>query len=196
VADTAIDLRPAEPRDDAAVRRVVVEAFGDEGEQVAAIVDELGSSGLLRRSLVAEVDGEVVGHVATSLGWLDARDRLIDVWVLSPLGVLPGIQGSGIGTALLAAAVREAQASQAPLMFLEGSPDYYRDRGFQVAADLGFLPPTRRIPRPAFQVVTLTSWDGSTGALVYPDVWWRHDSTGLRDPFLAELEGVFGTWDD
>ena len=27
-----------------------------------------------------------------------------------------------------------------------------------------------------------------TGRLVYPDVWWRHDAAGLRDPRLAEIE--------
>ncbi len=177
----------------------MLSAFGAEdaaeGEKVAAIVAELGPLGLLRRSLVAERDGEVVGHVATSLAWLDARDRLLDVWLLGPLSVRADAQGQGLGTALLAAAVEVARASEVPLLFLEGAPGYYQERGFQVAADLGFLPPTRRIPRPAFQVLTLPAWDGTTGALVYPDVWWRHDAAGLRDPLLVELEGTFGTWD-
>jgi putative acetyltransferase len=26
---------------------------------------------------------------------------------------------------------------------------------------------------------------------VYPDVWWRHDAGGLRDPDLAFLEDRF-----
>ena len=30
-----------------------------------------------------------------------------------------------------------------------------------------------------------------TGRLVYRDVWWQHDSAGLRDPVLAELEERF-----
>ena len=30
-----------------------------------------------------------------------------------------------------------------------------------------------------------------TGRLVYRDVWWEHDSTGLRDPDLAEVEARF-----
>ena len=33
--------------------------------------------------------------------------------------------------------------------------------------------------------------DWMTGRLVYPDVWWRHDSAGLRDPDLARLEDLF-----
>jgi putative acetyltransferase len=27
-----------------------------------------------------------------------------------------------------------------------------------------------------------------TGRLVYPDVWWRLDLVGLRDPLLGQLE--------
>jgi putative acetyltransferase len=39
-----------------------------------------------------------------------------------------------------------------------------------------------RIPEPAFQVATLPGYDQAwmRGALVYPDVWWRHDAVGLR----------------
>ena len=31
-------------------------------------------------------------------------------------------------------------------------------------------------------------WQSLTGRLVYPDVWWRLDLVGLRDPDLAEIE--------
>ena len=27
-----------------------------------------------------------------------------------------------------------------------------------------------------------------TGQLIYPAIWWEHDSAGLRDPRLAEVE--------
>jgi putative acetyltransferase len=30
--------------------------------------------------------------------------------------------------------------------------------------------------------------DWMAGRLIYPDVWWRHDAAGLRDPELAEIE--------
>jgi len=35
---------------------------------------------------------------------------------------------------------------------------------------------------PPFQVATLPGYeqDWMTGAVVYPDVWWRHDAVGLR----------------
>jgi putative acetyltransferase len=31
-----------------------------------------------------------------------------------------------------------------------------------------------------------------TGQLIYPDVWWEHDSAGLRDLRLAQLDQRFG----
>jgi len=35
-----------------------------------------------------------------------------------------------------------------------------------------------------------------TGRLVYRDVWWSHDSAGLRDPDLADLERRFADLPD
>ena len=140
-------------------------------------------------SLVAEVDGEVVGHVGLSPAWLDARRELVDVWLLSPLSVVHQQQGRGIGTRLLAAAVEHARDSGTPLLFLEGDPGYYGARGFEQADRRGFAPASARTPAPAFQVVRFDSHEEwMTGQLIYRDIWWRHDAAGLRDPMLAEIE--------
>ncbi|MCW2792288.1 MAG: N-acetyltransferase [Nocardioides sp.] len=185
-------VRPETPADRDAVRRVVTEAFGDDGGQVADLVDLLDSSGATRASLVAEADGEVVGHVQLSRAWVDARERLVEVLVLSPLGVLPARQRSGNGTALLAAAVSVARESGAPAVFLEGSPAYYSARGFARGSELGFERPSARIPDPAFQVVVFDAREEwMTGRLVYCEAFWALDCVGLRDPLLAELEQVF-----
>ena len=185
--------RDERPDDADAVLGVVRAAFGDEGDEVAAIWSELGPSGLVRASLVAEVEGEVVGHVGLSHAWVDARRALVDVLVLSPLSVLPAHQGRGAGTALVAAAVARARELGTPALFLEGSPAYYGPRGFAHASALGFAPASVRTPDRAFQVVlTDAHEEWMTGRLVYPDVWWRHDGAGLRDPVLAELEELLG----
>jgi putative acetyltransferase len=180
-------VRRAAPHD--SVGPVVAAAFADEGEQVARLWAEVEQSAALRASLVVEQDGEVVGHVGLSHAWLDARRELVDVWLLSPLSVVPARQGEGIGTRLLAAAIEEARSSGTPLLFVEGGPDYYGSRGFERASVRGFVPASARTPDPAFQVVRFeTHEDWMTGQLIYRDVWWRHDSAGLRDPLLAELE--------
>jgi putative acetyltransferase len=70
-----------------------------------------------------------------------------------------------------------------PAVFLEGSPDYYPRFGFQPGAELGFRKPSLRIPDAAFQVRLLAAYEPwMTGTLVYSEVFWRHDSVGLRDP--------------
>jgi putative acetyltransferase len=182
-------IREAETSDD--VAELVAAAFADEGEQVARIWSEIESSDALRASLVAEVDGSLAGHVGLSHAWLDARRALVDVWLLSPLSVAPARQGEQIGTRLLAAAVTRAKSADAPLLFVEGSPDYYGARGFERARDHGFLPATVRTPDAAFRVVRLPGHqDWMSGQVIYRDVWWRHDSAGLRDPLLAQLEGA------
>lgn len=192
-----MEIRDALPADAADVRRVVAAAFGDgpddHGEEVADLWDDVVAARHVRASLVAVEDGEVVGHVGLSHAWLDARRELVDVLVLSPLSVLPDSQRGGIGTALVAAAVEAARELGAPALFLEGSPDYYGARGFLPARAHGFLPASDRTPGPAFQVVLYDGReDWMTGRLVYRDVWWQHDSAGLRDPDLAELEERFG----
>jgi putative acetyltransferase len=155
-------------------------AFG--GGSVADLASELRESDAHRAALVAELDGNPVGLVQLSRGWLDAPRRLVEVLVLSPLGVLPELHGRGIGTALVRAAIGTAERLGDPLLFLEGSPRYYPRHGFSPGAEHGFLRPSRRIPEAAFQVVLLPGWqDWMTGAVVYPDVFWRHDSVGLRD---------------
>ncbi|MBA2952455.1 GNAT family N-acetyltransferase [Nocardioides sp. MAH-18] len=184
-------MRPAAAGDDAAVAGVVEAAFGaEEGPVVARLVGALDASGSTRASLVAEVDGTVVGHVQLSRSWLDARRALVDVLVLSPLSVAPEHQGRGIGAALLAAAVAEAEALGAPAVFLEGDPGYYSGHGWLAAGALGFAKPSARIPDAAFQVVPLPAHEPwMTGALVYCEPFWALDCVGLRDPLLAQLGG-------
>ena len=129
----------------------------------------------------ADDDGAVVGHVMLSRGWVDSPRELVEVLVLSPLSVDPPRQGVGIGGELVRAALREAEAFGAPEVFLEGDPGYYARFGFRPAAGSGFTRPSVRIPDAAFQVVLLTAHEPwMTGALVYPEAFWAHDSVGLR----------------
>jgi len=184
-------IRAYGPEDEAVVRTVVTEAFGDDGEEVAALTDALRTAHA-RAELVAEEDHAVVGHVMLSRSWVDARRALVDVLVLSPLSVLPRNQRRGVGTDLVAAAIEEARRLGAPALFLEGDPDYYSRRGFEPAIPRGFTRPSVRIPEPAFQVVVLPGHEEwMTGALVYCEPFWAHDSVGLREPRLARFEHMF-----
>lgn len=184
-----MEARLAQTVDAHAVRAVLAESFGEQAAAIAEVLETLRVSGDLAVELVADDGGEVTGYVALSRAWLDARERLVDVLVLSPLGVLPSHHGRGTGTTLLEAAVEAAEAWGSPLVFLEGSPDYYSARGWSIASAHGLERPSLRIPEGACQVVLLPTHEPwMTGRLVYPDIWWRLDLVGLRDPLLAEIE--------
>ena len=188
----SLDVRPVTAGDRTEVRRVVAEAFGEEGAHVVALVEALEEAGHLRAGLVALQDDELVGHVQLSRAWVDARERLVEVLVLSPLSVAPAHQRRGIGSRLVEAAVAVAEERGAPALFLEGSPDYYGARGFRRGSAAGFERPSVRIPDPAFQVVTFGAHEPwMTGRLVYGDAFWALDCVGLRDPLLARLEERF-----
>ena len=167
-----------------AVRDLHLAAFPDD-ESVAALVDALraAEAPLAPMSFVATIDHQVVGHVLLSASRLDAPRRIVDVLVLGPLGVFPGFQNRGIGTRLIEHALAAADAQGVPLLFLEGSPDYYGKRGFGRADEVGFRSPSLRIPAPAFQVARLSAYEPwMTGTLVYSEPFWALDCVGLRDP--------------
>lgn len=179
---TGPDVRPAGAADRDALLRVVADAFGPaKGPRVARLVSALEEAGHVRVSLVAEDEGEVVGHVQLNRSWVDAPREVVEVLVLSPLSVAHTHHGRGIGTALQAAAVAEAERLGAPVVFLEGDPAYYGPRGWTAAGPLGFTKPSVRIPDAAFQAVVLTGREEwMSGALVYCDPFWAFDCVGLR----------------
>jgi putative acetyltransferase len=187
-----IAIRPQRTEDASRVRRVLTAAFKDDG-RVAALATALRRRRDRGAALVA-VDGDsrIVGHTQLSVAWVDALERLVEVLVLSPLAVAPTHQSHGIGSQLLTAAKEEAQRLSAPLLFLEGDPGYYSTRGWRPAGELGFTPPSARIPAPAFQVVTLRGYDPTTmhGALIYNDTFWSHDCVGLRGARLDRWDRI------
>lgn len=104
----------------------------EEAEIVRAVRDEPGSF-----ALVADEDGVLVGHVQMSGAWIGRTDVL----ALGPIGVLPGRQGLGIGSALIWAALEEARRLGCPAVILLGSPDFYPRFGFEPASAYGLRNP-------------------------------------------------------
>ncbi|KRF36007.1 GNAT family N-acetyltransferase [Nocardioides sp. Soil805] len=189
----AIELRAATEDDHEGIDRVIRDAFGAEdpagGEKVGALWPDVRASGHVLAEVVAVAEDRVVGHVGVSRCWIDARRTLVDAAMLSPLSTAPDAQGQGIGTALVTAAVRASEELGGPALLLEGSPAFYGRRGFSRGSTHGLEAPSRRTPDAAFQVVLHAGFEEwMAGRVVYPEVWWRHDSAGLRDPDLAFLE--------
>ena len=138
-------VRRERPGDIAATRAVQAAAFpipdGADEPVEAGLLDQLREDegwidGL---SLVAEVDGEVVGHVVCTRGTVGADRR--PALGLGPIGVRPDRQGQGIGSALVHAVVAVAEDRGETLVALLGSTEYYRRLGFVPAADHGVEAP-------------------------------------------------------
>ena len=138
-----------------------------DGSAEARLVDELRADGDLvpELTLVAEVEGAVVGHVAMSRATLDGRPG--EVVGLGPLGVLPDSQGRGVGSALMHATLRAADALGLRGVVLLGHATYYPRFGFEPAVDHGVTPP-QDWGREYFMLRRLRSWsDGPGGAFRY-----------------------------
>jgi putative acetyltransferase len=178
-------IREEQAEDHTGVAHVHELAFGDHGAVVVPLVVDLRLSlGMEPGLSLVAVDGDaVIGHVLFTRNLLDAPERLVDVQVLSPIGVLPERQRDGVGTALIRHGLERLAGREVPLVFLEGSPAYYRRFGFSRGSQHNFRRPSLRIPEAAFQVCLLrpyASW--MTGTLVYRQEFWDHDAVGLREP--------------
>ena len=121
------------------------------------------------------------GHAMFTSSLLDAPERLVAVQVLSPVGVLPLHQVQGVGSAIVRFGLEIMVERSVPVVFVEGSPRYYSRFGFEAGGELGFRKPSLRIPDAAFQALRLPSYESwMTGTMVYSEIFWRHDSVGLR----------------
>src|SRR3990172_2019973 len=87
------------------------------------IVDALRAANALTVSLVAEVDGKVVGHIAFSP--VTISDGSQNWYGLGPISVLPECQKQGIGKSLIDEGLSLLKALGAKGCVLVGEPKYY-----------------------------------------------------------------------
>ena len=132
-------IRAEVPSDVDAIDAVHIAAFATEPHSRQTehlIVRALRVAGALTVSLVAEVDGQVVGHVAASPVHLS--DGTTGWHGVGPLGVLPAWQRRGVGSALMRALIAQLQALGSGGCVLVGEPDYYRRFGFRSGEGLSW----------------------------------------------------------
>jgi len=125
-------IRPETPADIDAIDAVAIAAFKNhpfshQTEQF--IVKALRSAGALTLSLVAELDGQVVGHIAFSP--VTISDGSPDWHGLGPISVLPEYQRQGIGKALMQEGLPMLKALGGNGCALVGDPGFYQRFGFK-----------------------------------------------------------------
>jgi putative acetyltransferase len=128
----------AERRDDAeAVLAVHEAAFGRPNE--AELVAALRESAEPCLSLVAQLEGRLVGHVFFSPVSIEGAGSGAPACCgLAPVGVLPAQQRLGVGSALIRTGLRACGGLGWQAVFLVGDPRYYSRFGFAPAAPRGF----------------------------------------------------------
>ena len=133
------------PEDFASIREVHLASFPNAGE--ADLVDELRQSGNSKISLVAKIEGRVVGHIMCS-----EMTAPFPALGLAPVAVLPEHRKQGIADRLIRQAMQIAKDSTHQAMFVLGDPAYYGRFGFDAALAADFETP---FAGPHFMVMPL-----------------------------------------
>lgn len=149
----SVRIRAETPGDIAAIEAVTVAAFlnaahTDHTEQF--IINALRRSGQLSISLVADDDGEVIGHIAFSPVSISSGTK--NWYGLGPISVAPERQDQGVGTRLMEHGLAELRRLGAAGCVVLGDPDYHSRFGFR--ADPSLVYPG--VPQEYFQSVSFS----------------------------------------
>ncbi len=148
-----LTIRDEAPSDIDAVHDVEELAFGRAFE--ADAVDALQRNRKTVLSLVAEVEGAIVGHILFARTTIETGTSTVIEASLGPIAVLPDRQHQGIGSAMILAGVARCRELGFGSVFLLGNPAYYGRFGFRPASEHG-IAYHQALSRPdAFQVLEL-----------------------------------------
>jgi putative acetyltransferase len=125
-------IRSERPADKDPIEKVTFAAFAGKPYSSGTehlIVDELRKARALALSLVAEYQGNVVGHVGFSSVTINEED--LNWYGLGPVSVSPEFQGQRIGSKLIKEGLTQIREQGAQGCVLEGNPVYYQKFGFK-----------------------------------------------------------------
>jgi putative acetyltransferase len=151
-----LEIRPERTEDIDAISEINRRAFESEDEPNLIVAIRKSEHFIPELSLVAELDGDPVGHILFSRISIDAGDRIFPVLSLAPMAVLPAHQRQGIGTALVQRGLEECRRLNHNVIVVIGHAEYYPRFGFVQARDHG-LEVEYDVPSEAFMVLELES---------------------------------------
>lgn len=133
----------------------------------AKLVNELRAGGFVRVSLVAEIEGQIVGHILFSDLPIVTSQGTVSALSLAPMAVVPEHQCQGIGSELIRRGFEACREQGHRIVVVLGEPHFYRLFGF--SSDLA-----RTLESPfsgdAFMAIELVpgSLSGISGRVEYP----------------------------
>jgi putative acetyltransferase len=143
-------VRPEDDEDLEQVRAINLSAF--DGGTEAGLVDALRTNCADFLSLVAEDDGQVVGHILFTPVVVEGSESTVWGMGLAPMAVLPGRQRSGIGSALVRRGLELLRQNGCKFVIVLGHPAYYPRFGFDRASGHGLRCQWGGVPDEAFMV--------------------------------------------
>lgn len=159
-------IRAEKPEDHDAIRDIQRAAFNRETE--ANLVDALRGDVEPFISLVAEIDGKVVGHVLFTPVALPGKTDTT-ILSLAPIAVLPDRHGQGIGSELVQEGLVMCEHDGVDGVVTLGGREFYPAFGFRPAAEFG-LRTNFPVMQTEFQARELTAgaFNGAEGTVEYP----------------------------
>lgn len=159
-------IRLEVPADIPAIYQLHAAAFKSDAE--ARLVGALRTNGALLLSLVAEADGELVGHIAFSAVVIDSEASSQVGVGLAPLAVAPMHQRQGVGGKLVEEGLRRLRSTGHRWCVVLGHAHYYPRYGFVLAKTYG-IRWEKPVPDNIFFVQALTpgGLDGVSGTARY-----------------------------
>ena len=164
-----VSIRPEAESDAGVIQEITERAFGRPYE--ALVVERVRqSSGFIPElSLVAEHEGQIVGHAMFSEVAIEGESRSWTVPALGPISVMPEFQKQGVGGQMLQAGLERATELGHGVVVLIGHPTYYPRFGFVPAGSLG-LKCAIPVPDNVFMAYLLRpdGLEGIQGTVVFP----------------------------
>ena len=130
-------IRHEKPSDVEVIAQVTQDAFRDHSfsqQTEHLIIKDLRAADALTLSLVIEIDGQVVGHIAFSP--VTVSDGTTHWYGLGPVSVLPDYQGNRLGTKLVNSGLARLKSMDSKGCVLVGLPTFYDRFGFKHYAGL------------------------------------------------------------
>ncbi len=148
-----ISIRNEQPSDIPNIFKLTQAAFKDieySSHTEQFIVNALRDSQQLTVSLVAEYEGQIIGHIAFSP--VSISDGTTNWYGLGPVSVQPEFQNQGVGSQLIHAGLDKLKTLEAAGCVLLGDPEYYARFGFKAKPELVL----QGVPAEYFQTLSFT----------------------------------------
>ena len=165
-SDKIMKIRLEKDTDIQSIWKLNSQAFPTDTE--ANLVNSLRDSGVPIISIVAEEEGEIVGHILFSPVNVKEQKYELKLMGLAPMAVAPRLQNKGIGSQLIKTGLSHCIDAHCDAVVVLGYPDYYCRFGFVPAVKYG-ISSEYDVPDEVFMIIELKKGvlEGKSGIVKY-----------------------------